>query len=124
MGRGAAAEARLGSDRTASQTSSFSLPRALIKVSLLHPDNVFDRFSDNVPNAHEHGEVYLRGISQCAREAQLPVTADVAEQTVGGGLRPEKALFLVLTPTHRRLRRYPSYHFARPVGTALNVGWY
>ncbi len=93
-------------------------------MSHFNPDNVFDQFSENIPNAYEHGETYLSAIAKYAKEARVPVTADISEERLGGGFRAEKALFLVLTPTEKRLRRYPSYHYGRPVGTTLNVGWY
>ena len=93
-------------------------------MSNFHPDNVFDQFSENIPAAHEHAETYLRTIANYATEAQIPVTADVSEERLGGGFRAESSLFLVLTPTEKRLRRYTSYHYGKPVGTALNVGWY
>lgn len=93
-------------------------------MSNFHPDNVFDQFSENIPAAHEHAETYLRAIANFATEAQVPVTADVSEERLGGGFRTASSLFLVLTPTERRLRRYSSYHYGKPVGTTLNVGWY
>lgn len=93
-------------------------------MSHFHSDNVFDQFSENIPAAHEHDETYLRAVAQYAKEAQIPVTADVSEERLGGGFRAETALFLILTPTERRLRRYPSYHYGKAVGTTLNVGWY
>jgi hypothetical protein len=93
-------------------------------MSIFNPENVFDQFSETIPNSHEQGETYLREIAKYAREAQLPVSADVSEERVGGTFRAEKELFLVLTPTEKRLRRYPSYHFGRPVGTTLSVGWF
>ena len=93
-------------------------------MSNLNPDNVFDQFSENIPNAHENGETYLRAIAKYAKEAQLPVTADLSEERIGGGFRAEKLLFLVLQPVEKRLRRYPSYHYGKPLGTTLNVGWY
>jgi hypothetical protein len=93
-------------------------------MSNLNPDNVFDQFSENIPNAHEHPETYLSAIVRYAKEAQVPVTVDISEERLGGGIRAERALFLVLTPTEKRLRRYPSYHYGRSVGTTLNVGWY
>jgi hypothetical protein len=48
----------------------------------------------------------------------------VSEESVGFGLRPERHLFLVLTPAQRRLHRYQSYHYGRPLGTTLTVGWF
>jgi hypothetical protein len=93
-------------------------------MSNLNPENVFDQFSENIPDAHEQGEAYLRAIAKYAKEARLPVGADVSEERLGGGFRAERALFLVLTPTERRLRKYPSYHYGRALGTTLTVGWY
>jgi hypothetical protein len=93
-------------------------------MSSLNPDNVFDQFSENIPGASALGEAYLRAIAGFVGQASLPVGTDVAEERVGGGLRAEKQLFLVLTPLERRLRRYPSYHFGKPLGTTLSVGWY
>lgn len=63
-------------------------------------------------------------MARYARQSGVPVTADVVEERVEGGIRPKKELFLVLTPSERRMRRYSSYHFGRPLGAALNVGWY
>jgi hypothetical protein len=88
-----------------------------------NPENIFDQFSENIPNAHEHGEAYLKAVARYAREG-APVSADISEERVGGMFRAETQLFLVLTPAERRLRRYPSYHYAQPVGLTLNVGWH
>jgi hypothetical protein len=93
-------------------------------MSIFNLDNVFDQFSENIANANRHGETYLRAIATYVEKARIPVEVDVKEERLGGGLRSEKAWFLVLTSTEKRLRRYPSYHFGRPVGTTLNVGWY
>jgi hypothetical protein len=93
-------------------------------MSNFNPENVFDQFSENIPGAYEHGEAYLQAIARHIKEALVPVVADVSEERIGGGFRSETALFLVLTPTEKRLRRYPSYHYGKPVGTTLNVGWY
>ena len=93
-------------------------------MSNFNPENIFDEFSENIPQAHQHAETYLSAIAKYAKEAQVPVGADITEEQVGGGFRSERALFLVLTPTEKRLRRYPSYHYGRSVGTTLNVGWY
>jgi hypothetical protein len=93
-------------------------------MSIFNPDNVFDRFSENIPGAGRLQESYLREVARFAAAAQIPVTADVREERVGGAFCAERELFLVLTPTERRLRRYPSYHYGRQVGTTLNIGWY
>lgn len=89
-----------------------------------NPENVFDQFSENIPGAHQHGEAYLKAIAKYAKEAQLPVTADISEERIGGAFRAERLLFLVLTPSDKRMRRYPSYHSGKALGTTLNVGWY
>jgi len=94
------------------------------KMSIFHPDNVFDYFTENIPHASGDEEAYLSAIARYAKESGLPVTADLAEERVGGGIRPKRELFLVLTPTEKRIRRYSSYHFGRPLGATLNVGWY
>lgn len=91
-------------------------------MSIFHAENVFDQFSENVPDAAEFGEPYLSAVARYAKEARVPVSADVMEE--GGGFLARKELFLVLTPTDRRLRRYPSYHYSGSLGTTLNVGWY
>jgi hypothetical protein len=93
-------------------------------VPNFNPDNLFDQFSENIPGAHQHGESYLKAVAKYANEAQLPVTADISEEKIGGTLRGERLLFLVLTPSDKKLRRYPSYHFGKTLGTTLNVGWY
>lgn len=93
-------------------------------MSNFNPDNVFDQFSENISGAAQHGETYLKAIAKYAKEAQLPVTPDVKELPIGGGFRPEKLVFLELTPSEKKLRRYPSYHYGKPLGTTLNVGWY
>ena len=93
-------------------------------MSNFNPDNVFDQFSENIPSAAQHGETYLKAIANYAQQAQLPVAADISEERIGGGFRTERLLFLVLTPAEKRLRRYPSYHYGKPLGTILNVGWY
>jgi hypothetical protein len=93
-------------------------------MSIFHPDNVFDYFAENLPGAPGDGEAYLSAVARYAKQSGVPVTADVVEERVEGGIRTKKELFLVLTPTERRMRRYPSYHFGRSLGAALSVGWY
>jgi hypothetical protein len=95
-----------------------------VEMSIFNSENIFDQFSENIPDACDDGEAYLGAVAKYAKQARVPVDADVTEESVGGGFRAERALFLVLTPTDRRLRRYPSYHYGRPIGTTLNVGWY
>lgn len=89
-----------------------------------NPENIFDQFSENIPNAHEHAETYLSAVAKYAKDGSVPVTADISEERVGGIIRAETQLFLILAPVEKRLRRYPSYHYGRAVGTTLNVGWH
>jgi hypothetical protein len=93
-------------------------------VANFNPENVFEQFSENIPDGGEHVEAYLSAIARRAKEARLPVSADVTEERVGGGFRAERTMFVVLTPTEKRLHRYPSYHYGKSVGSTLNVGWY
>ena len=90
----------------------------------LNSENLFDQFSENIAGAAQHAETYFRRVASAAKDAQLPVAADVKTEKIGGGFRSESLTFLVLTPTDKGVRRYPSYHFAKSLGTGLNVGWY
>lgn len=93
-------------------------------MSVFNPENVFDQFDDLIPGAADHGESYQRTLARYVREHRVPVELDVREERLAGGFRAPSHLFVVMTPTDRRLHRYPSYHFAAPLGTSLKVGWY
>lgn len=93
------------------------------EISIFNPENILDQFSEPIPGAGARGEDYLAAVAKRVKQEALPVSADVRAEGLGG-LRGGRELFLVLTPTARRLRHYSTYHFGRQMGGTLTAGWY
>lgn len=93
-------------------------------MTAINPDNVLDQFDELIPDAADHGETYLRGISKYLKECRAPVSTDVREVPMSGGMRAPKMLCLISAPTEKRLRHFEMVHYGTELGTSLKVGWY
>ncbi|MBS1869626.1 MAG: hypothetical protein JSS99_08185 [Actinobacteria bacterium] len=92
-------------------------------MTILNEDNLLDRRSEQIPSCAPHGELYLTLLAKQLRACQAPCALDVKAIPLTSGPRAQHETRLVLTPTESRLKHFPSLHFARPIGTALLVGY-
>lgn len=92
-------------------------------MTILNEDNVLDSRSEQIPSCASHGELYLKTLAGRLRQCQAPFALDVKAIPLTSGPRAQHETRLVLTPSERRLRHFPSLHFARPLGTSLLVGY-
>lgn len=78
---------------------------------------------ETIPKAATHAETYLRTVSRGIVEHEPPVTLHLEEEVKGpGGLNLRDCL--IATPTEKRLRYFQMVHFAKPMGGALQMGFY
>lgn len=92
-------------------------------MTILNEDNLLDQRSEQIPRCAAHGELYLTTLAKYVRESQAPLALDVKAIPLTSGPRGKSETRLVLTPTQSSLTHFPSLHFARPIGTALVVGY-
>lgn len=78
-------------------------------------------FSDTIPNSAAFDREYLREVRRGVQSLGVPVSLDV-DEVKGGGVTTRTCL--VVKPTDRRLRHYPTLHYAVKTGNALQVGFY
>ncbi|HWC36038.1 MAG TPA: hypothetical protein VG650_14610 [Mycobacteriales bacterium] len=86
--------------------------------------SVLDSFDEIIPLAGQHHELYLRAVAQGVQQYQPPVTMSLDQMTAARSMNVAQQTVLVVEPTDKRLRRYPTLHFASAVGPNLQVGWY
>jgi hypothetical protein len=92
-------------------------------LTILNEDNLIDQQSEQLPNCSGLAEFYLKALVSHARASSAPVTLDVQGVPLTSGPQPAVENRLVLTPQEGRLRHFQSLHYARPIGSALLVGY-
>lgn len=93
----------------------------VIKVNDL---SIIQEQQEQIPRAGHLAEQYLRTLAGKVQDLGPPVSMDLdtvqPHRSLGGGSR----LCLVITPTDPRLKRYPTAHYAIPMGNMLNIGYW
>jgi len=92
-------------------------------MTVLNEENLLDQKAEQIPGCAGAAEFYLRTLAAYARETQAPLTMDVRAIPITSGPGGKTENRLVFTPVEKRLRPFESLHFARPIGTALSVGY-
>lgn len=90
----------------------------------ISPDNTIEEWTDVIPHAGHLADDYLRQVANNVVEVGPPVRLELDKIVSGGGFRQTTRVCLVVEPTHPKLKRFKSAHFAYAVGTNLSVGWH
>lgn len=93
-------------------------------MAVLNDLSVIDSFKEVIPRASGLGEQYLRAVAAAVQEHSPPVTMSIEDVPASRSFGTPSLRCLAITPDSKKLKWYRTLHFATPLGSSLNVGWY